>query len=266
MSAATATKTPVVHIDNVVAGYLPGVRALCTARNVLFVADEIQSGLGRTGRTFAIEHEEVVPDMYLLGKALGGGIVPVSAVAANADVLGVLKPGEHGSTFGGNPLACAVGAEVVRLLETGEFQKRSEELGDRLHAGLNALIGQGVVAVRGRGLWAGVDIDPALTQSLLDKILDLKDEGMTVLFVEHDMHMVRHVADWVIVMAEGRVVAEGDPHSVMRDPAVIDAYLGAHQDVDLGVVTGRYDDGKKASITAAQIEAEGLAELESEDK
>ena len=90
-------------------GYLPGVRELCTERNVLFIADEIQSGLGRTGDTFACDHEGVVPDMYLLGKALGGGIVPVSAVVADADVLGVLQPGEHGSTFGGNPLACAVG-------------------------------------------------------------------------------------------------------------------------------------------------------------
>ena len=143
-------------------GYFAGVRAVCDDHNVLLVADEIQSGLGRTGRTFAIEHEEVVPDMYVLGKALGGGIVPVSAVAADRAVLGVLKPGEHGSTFGGNPLACAVGVEVVRLLATGEFQRRSAELGERLHAGLTALIGKGVVAVRGRGLWAGVDIDPAL--------------------------------------------------------------------------------------------------------
>jgi ornithine--oxo-acid transaminase len=143
-------------------GYLAAVREVCSERNVLFVADEIQSGLGRTGRTFAIEHEGVVPDMYVLGKALGGGIVPVSAVAANADVLGVLRPGQHGSTFGGNPLACAVGTEVVKLLESGDFQKRSETLGAHLHAGLSALIGHGVVAVRGRGLWAGVDIDPAL--------------------------------------------------------------------------------------------------------
>jgi len=143
-------------------GYFAGVRAVCDDHNVLLVADEIQSGLGRTGRTFAIEHEDVVPDMYVLGKALGGGIVPVSAVAADRAVLGVLKPGEHGSTFGGNPLACAVGVEVVRLLATGEFQRRSAELGERLHAGLTALIGKGVVAVRGRGLWAGVDIDPAL--------------------------------------------------------------------------------------------------------
>jgi ornithine--oxo-acid transaminase len=144
------------------AGYLAGVRSVCDDENVLFIADEIQSGLGRTGRTFAIEHEGVVPDMYVLGKALGGGIVPVSAVAADADVLGVLKPGEHGSTFGGNPLACAVGIEVVKLLNTGEFQERSAKLGEHLHASLNALIGDGVIAVRGRGLWAGVDIDPAL--------------------------------------------------------------------------------------------------------
>ncbi|GIE93976.1 ornithine--oxo-acid transaminase [Paractinoplanes rishiriensis] len=143
-------------------GYFAGVRALCDDHNVLFVADEIQSGLGRTGRTFAIEHEGVVPDMYVLGKALGGGIVPVSAVAADRAVLGVLRPGEHGSTFGGNPLACAVGTEVVRLLATGEYQRRSARLGERLHDGLTALVGQGLVAVRGRGLWAGIDIDPAL--------------------------------------------------------------------------------------------------------
>lgn len=144
------------------AGYLPGVRRVCTDRNVLLLADEIQSGLGRTGTTFACEHEAVVPDMYLLGKALGGGIVPVSAVAADADVLGVLQPGQHGSTFGGNPLAAAVATEVVRLLATGEFQRRSAELGARLHAGLQALVGKGLLAVRGRGLWAGLDIDPAL--------------------------------------------------------------------------------------------------------
>jgi ornithine--oxo-acid transaminase len=143
------------------AGYLPGVRALCTERDVLFVADEIQSGLGRTGETFACDAEGVVPDMYVLGKALGGGIVPVSAVAADTSVLGVLQPGQHGSTFGGNPLACAVATEVVKLLRTGDYQRRSAELGERLHAGLRELVGQGLVAVRGRGLWAGIDIDPA---------------------------------------------------------------------------------------------------------
>jgi ornithine--oxo-acid transaminase len=144
------------------AGYLTGVRELCTTHDVLFLADEIQSGLGRTGDTFAVDHEGVHPDMHIMGKALGGGIVPVSAVAGPASVMGVLQPGEHGSTFGGNPLACAVAIEVVKLLEKGEYQQRSAELGARLHERLQALVGQGLTAVRGRGLWAGVDIDPAL--------------------------------------------------------------------------------------------------------
>jgi ornithine--oxo-acid transaminase len=96
--------------------YLPSVRELCSTNNVLFIADEIQSGLGRTGATFACDLVGVVPDLYLLGKALGGGIIPVSAVVGNADVLGVLRPGEHGSTFGGNPLGAAVGLAVVDLL------------------------------------------------------------------------------------------------------------------------------------------------------
>jgi ornithine--oxo-acid transaminase len=143
-------------------GYLAGIRALCTERDVLLVADEIQSGLGRTGETFACRDENVVPDLYVLGKALGGGLVPVSAVVGRRDVLGVLRPGEHGSTFGGNPLACAVGRAVIGLLATGEFQDRARRLGAVLHERLGGLVGHGVTAVRGRGLWAGVDIDPAL--------------------------------------------------------------------------------------------------------
>jgi ornithine--oxo-acid transaminase len=144
------------------AGYLAGVRRLCTERGVLLAADEIQSGLGRTGETFACDHEGVVPDMYVLGKALGGGVIPVSAVVSRRDVLGVLRPGEHGSTFGGNPLACAVGRAVVGLLRTGEFQARARALGAVLHGRLGDLVGHGLTAVRGRGLWAGIDIDPAL--------------------------------------------------------------------------------------------------------
>ena len=143
-------------------GYLRGVRELCTRENVLFAADEIQAGLGRTGKTFACDHEGVVPDLYILGKALGGGIVPVSAVVANRDVLGVLRPGQHGSTFGGNPLACAVGNTVVGMLATGEYQQRATELGELMRTRLESMIGHGVVGVRTRGLWAGVDIDPAV--------------------------------------------------------------------------------------------------------
>jgi ornithine--oxo-acid transaminase len=144
------------------ADYLPAVREITTRNNVLFIADEIQSGLGRTGATFQCDNVGVVPDLYLLGKALGGGIVPVSAVVGNADIVGVLHSGEHGSTFGGNPLAAAIGLAVISLLETGEYQQRSRELGLRLQASLERLVGRGVVAVRSAGLWAGVDIDPAL--------------------------------------------------------------------------------------------------------
>jgi ornithine--oxo-acid transaminase len=143
-------------------GYLRGIREICTRNNVLFAADEIQAGLGRTGRTFACDHEDVVPDIYILGKALGGGIVPVSAIVANQDVLGVLRPGQHGSTFGGNPLACAVGLTVVEMLRTGEFQARATELGVVMRERLDALVGHGVVGVRTRGLWAGIDIDPGV--------------------------------------------------------------------------------------------------------
>jgi ornithine--oxo-acid transaminase len=143
-------------------GYLAGVRELTSRHRVLFIADEIQSGLGRTGRTLACEHEGVTPDVVLLGKALGGGIVPVSAVVADHDVLGVLQPGQHGSTFGGNPLACAVGLAVVRLLETDEYQERASRLGVQLRERLDRIVGHGVMAVRSRGLWAGVDVDPRL--------------------------------------------------------------------------------------------------------
>lgn len=140
--------------------FLPRVRRLCTDRNVLMIADEIQSGLARTGRTFACDHWGVVPDVYLLGKALGGGVIPLSAVVADRGVLGVLHPGEHGSTFGGNPLAAAIGSTVVEILETGEYQARSAELGAHLRDRLAGV--RGVTAVRGKGLWAGVDIDAGL--------------------------------------------------------------------------------------------------------
>jgi ornithine--oxo-acid transaminase len=143
-------------------GYLAEVRRICDAAGALFVADEIQSGLGRVGTTFAVQREGVRPDAVVLGKALGGGIVPVSAVVASRDVMGVFTAGTHGSTFGGNPLACAVGRAVVGLLATGEYQERSRVLGEQMHARLGGLVGRGVVAVRGAGLWAGVDIDPAL--------------------------------------------------------------------------------------------------------
>ena len=143
-------------------GYLAAVRRVCDSHGALFVADEIQAGLGRVGTTFAVQREGVRPDALVLGKALGGGIVPVSAVVAPRDVLGVLTAGTHGSTFGGNPLACAVGRAVIGLLRTGEYQERSRLLGARMHERLGTMIGRGLTAVRGAGLWAGIDVDPVI--------------------------------------------------------------------------------------------------------
>ncbi|KGN31239.1 ornithine-oxoacid aminotransferase [Knoellia flava TL1] len=168
-------------------GFLRDLREVCSEENVLMVADEIQSGLARTGTTFACDLEEVVPDMYILGKALGGGLYPVSAVAANTDVLGVITPGSHGSTFGGNPLAAAIGHEVCRLLATGEYQDRARRLGERLLAGLEPLVGHGLDAVRVRGLWAGLDVTPGgptgreLCERLMERGILAKDtHGMTI--------------------------------------------------------------------------------------
>lgn len=159
--------------------YLPTVRALCSEHNVLMIVDEIQSGLARTGYTFACDRWGVVPDVYLLGKALGGGVVPLSAVVADRDILGVLHPGEHGSTFGGNPLAAAIGTTVVSMLARGEFQARSAALGAHLHRRLRQLVGHGVLDVRGIGLWAGVDFDPSLGSGK-EMSLRLADRGVLV--------------------------------------------------------------------------------------
>ncbi|WP_026930879.1 ornithine--oxo-acid transaminase [Glycomyces tenuis] len=142
------------------AGYLAAVRAVCDEHGVLMIADEIQSGLARTGHTFACEREQVRPDLYLLGKALGGGIVPVSAVVCDRKVMDVFAPGTHGSTFGGNPLAAAVGREVVAMLATGEWQQRARDLGKHLAKALAGLNESKVEAVRVCGLWAGVDLAP----------------------------------------------------------------------------------------------------------
>ncbi|AGB21410.1 ornithine aminotransferase [Mycobacterium sp. JS623] len=199
------------------ADYLPRVRALCSERNVLLIADEIQSGLARTGRTFACDHWGVVPDIYLLGKALGGGVVPVSAVVANRDVLDVLHPGEHGSTFGGNPLAAAIGETVIAMLQRGEFQARSAELGERLHARLRALIGQGVIAVRGMGMWAGVDIDPSLATGkqisvkLAERGVLVKDTHGSTLRFAPPLVITAEEIDWAIDQFAD-VLAESGSH------------------------------------------------------
>jgi ornithine--oxo-acid transaminase len=180
-------------------GYLRSVRQICDENSVLFVADEIQSGLARTGDLLALDHSGVRADLYTLGKALGGGIMPVSAVIGRRDVLGLLQPGEHGSTFGGNPLACAIGRAVVRLLSTGEFQERSRSLGAYLHTRLRAI--DGVAEVRGRGLWAGVQIAPGgpagrvASEALAERGILCKETQDTTLRVAPPLVITREEID-----------------------------------------------------------------------
>jgi ornithine--oxo-acid transaminase len=142
------------------AGYLAAVRAACTRHDVILILDEVQTGLGRTGKLLAEEHEGVEADLTLVGKALSGGVYPVSAVLSNKEVLGVLKPGEHGSTFGGNPLACAVARMALKVLVDEGMVENAAVQGSRMMAGL-AEIGGGVIAeVRGRGLMIAVELHP----------------------------------------------------------------------------------------------------------
>jgi len=194
-------------------GYLRRVREICTERGVLFIADEIQAGLGRVGETFACDREGVVPDLYLLGKALGGGILPVSAVVGDRDVLGVIRPGEHGSTFGGNPLAAAVGTRVVEMLETGTFQERARLLGAHLQERLDALVGHGVTGVRVAGLWAGVDIDPAkgtgreISERLMERGVLVKDTHGQTIRIAPPLVIRATEIDWAIEQL--RLVLEG---------------------------------------------------------
>ncbi len=158
-------------------GYLREARELCTQRNVLFIADEIQSGLGRTGYTFACEHEDVQPDIFILGKALGGGIMPVSAVVSSREILSVFTPGDHGSTFGGNPLACAIARKVVEILVNGRYQENAREMGEYLLGRLRAIKTDKIKGIRGRGLWVGIEFHPAAGKAR-DFCEKLMHEGM----------------------------------------------------------------------------------------
>jgi len=188
------------------AGFLGAVRELCTRWGALMIADEIQSGLGRTGTTFACEHDDVVPDMYVLGKALGGGIVPVSAVVSSAQVLGVFKPGQHGSTFGGNPLGCAIAREVIAMLNTGEFQERSAKLGAHMHDRLSALPTSAVRDVRGRGLWAGVEFTAFTGRQVSERLMEAgvlaKDTHGSTIRLAPPLMVSEGDLDWAIDQLE----------------------------------------------------------------
>ena len=187
-------------------GFLASVREICSASNALMIADEIQSGLGRTGTTFACEHDDVVPDVYVLGKALGGGIVPASAVVAARDVLGVFQPGQHGSTFGGNPLACAVAREVIALLSTGEYQERSAKLGAHMLARLAAMPESAVREVRGRGLWAGVEFTALSGREACERLAErgvlAKDTHSSTIRLAPPLVISEEDLDWALDQIE----------------------------------------------------------------
>ena len=192
-------------------GFLAGIRSLCTENGILMIADEIQSGLGRTGYTFACAAEDVVPDAYLLGKALGGGIVPVSAMVSTWPVLGVLHPGQHGSTFGGNPLACAVGREVVAMLRTGEYQARARALGERLHGRLAGLPSSAVRSVRGRGLWAGLEFASLPGREVCERLAArgvlAKETHGTVIRLAPPLIISQDDLDWGLDRIEDAILA-----------------------------------------------------------
>jgi ornithine--oxo-acid transaminase len=185
-------------------GWLKEIRRICTENNVLLILDEVQSGLGRTGKTFAFQHEGIVPDGLILGKALGGGILPVSLFLSRRDILSLMVPGSHGSTFGGNPLACAVAYEALCVLEDEHLSERSAELGaymlDRLRKINSPLIKQ----VRGRGLWIGVEFHEDLVSGwdiclrMLSKGALMKDTHETIVRFAPPLTITREEIDFVV--------------------------------------------------------------------
>ena len=160
--------------------YLKGVRALCTKYNVLFIADEVQTGLGRTGKMLACDHEGVKPDILILGKALSGGTIPVSAVLANNEVMLTIKPGEHGSTYGGNPLACAVAMEALKVLKDEKLSENSEALGIIFRDEMNRLKNESdlITDVRGKGLFNAIVIKERNGKTALDVCLKFAENGL----------------------------------------------------------------------------------------
>ena len=186
------------------AGFLRALRELCTAERVLLIADEIQTGLGRTGRLFCCEYEDVQPDMYIVGKALGGGFYPVSAVVAGKEILGVFQPGDHGSTFGGNPLACALAQEALRIIVEEKLSERAQEMGAYFMSRLREISSPHVREVRGKGLLIGVELKaesgPArpFCEKLMEKGLLCKETHQQVIRFAPPLVIEREEIDWAI--------------------------------------------------------------------
>ena len=185
-------------------GYLKTCQKICRKHNVLLIADEIQTGLGRTGSMLACDHENVVPDGLILGKALGGGILPVSMFLSKREVMEVFTPGDHGSTFGGNPLASAVGLEALKILVEEKLPERSKEMGDYLVGQLHGLNSPLISDIRGRGLFVGIEIDPALCsareicEALMHRGLLSKETHETVVRLAPPLVINREEIDWAI--------------------------------------------------------------------
>ena len=183
------------------AGFLREAADICRAANVLFIADEIQTGLGRTGKMFACEWEDVVPDMYILGKALGGGVLPISAVVANDDILGVFNPGSHGSTFGGNPLACAVSIASLEVIEEEALVERSNALGDYFISELRKIDHPAIKEVRGRGLFIGLELHEAARpycEQLAGRNVLCKETHDTVIRFAPPLIISKEDLDWAL--------------------------------------------------------------------
>jgi ornithine--oxo-acid transaminase len=186
------------------AGFLAGLRRTCDAHRVLLILDEVQSGLGRTGAWFAFEHEGIRPDGVILGKALGGGVLPVSAFVARREVMDVFTPGSHGSTFGGNPLAAAVGLEALHVIRDEGLVEQSRTLGAHMLERLRAIASPALKEVRGRGLWAGAEIDPAIASAretcerLLEKGVLSKETHHTVVRLAPPLVIPRADLDWAL--------------------------------------------------------------------
>jgi ornithine--oxo-acid transaminase len=186
------------------AGFLAGLRRICDKRNVLLILDEVQSGLGRTGAWFAYNHENVLPDGTILGKALGGGVLPVSAFVGRRHLMEVFTPGSHGSTFGGNPLAASVGLEAINVLREEKLIERSRELGDHLLTRLRAINSPALKDVRGRGLWVGAEIEPKIASArkvcelLLNKGVLSKETHHTVVRLAPPLIISRQDLDMAI--------------------------------------------------------------------
>ncbi len=196
-------------------GYLPAARALCREHNVLFVLDEIQTGLGRTGKMFAFDHEPgSEPDLLVLGTALGGGVYPVSAVLASRAIMTLLRPGDHGSTFGGNPLAAAVGHASLRVIVRERLAERAAEQGEYLFTKLRELRAPCIADIRGRGLLVGVEIVPAAgsarayCERLLERGVLAKDTHAQVIRLAPPLIVERAELDWLVEQL--RVVLEAD--------------------------------------------------------